>query len=79
MHSIYLWAFTQLHIQKKVQQFLKYVYDIKYDSQRSQGWLTYDEQYRHWTSINPTLDLGVVDAELWIRCYSWHPLQLMQF
>uniref|UniRef100_A0A8W8HS92 C3H1-type domain-containing protein n=1 Tax=Magallana gigas TaxID=29159 RepID=A0A8W8HS92_MAGGI len=35
-------------------------------SQRSQGWLTYDEQYRLRASINQNTDWGVVDPELWM-------------
>lgn len=31
-----------------------------------QGWLTYDKQYRLRASSKPTLDWGVVDAELWM-------------
>ena len=57
--------FTAAHL-VKIQQFLKYMHDIRLGSQRSQGWLTYDEQYRLRASINQNTDWGVVDPELWM-------------
>ncbi|XP_062567406.1 uncharacterized protein LOC134278511 [Saccostrea cucullata] len=62
---IYMSIYTAAH-PEKVQQFLKYMHDIRLGAQRSQGWLTYDEQYRLRASINTTQDWGVVDAELWM-------------
>lgn len=42
------------------------MHDIRLGSHRSKGWLTNNEQFRLRASINPTLVLGVVDAELWM-------------
>lgn len=58
-------TYTAAHKKKNLFQFLKYMHDIRLGSQRSQGRLTYDEQYRLRAPINPTLDWGLVNAELW--------------
>lgn len=62
---IFMSIYTAAH-PEKIQQFLKYMHDIRLGSQRSQGWLTYDEQYRLRASINQNTDWGVVDPELWM-------------
>lgn len=51
---------------EKIQQFLKYMHDIRLRSQISQNWLAYDEQYRLMASINQNTDWGVVGPELWM-------------
>ncbi|XP_061188703.1 uncharacterized protein LOC133196870 [Saccostrea echinata] len=59
--SIYLTAHPN-----KTQQLLKYLHDVRLGAEKSQGWVTYDEQYRLRMAINPNGNWGVIDNELWL-------------
>ncbi|XP_062618517.1 uncharacterized protein LOC134280106 [Saccostrea cucullata] len=50
----------------KTQQLLKYLHDVRLGAEKSQGWVTYDEQFRLRMALNPNGNWGVIDNELWL-------------
>lgn len=50
----------------KTHQLFKYMHDVRLGAEKSQGWVTYDEQYRLRMAINPSNNWGVIDSELWL-------------
>ena len=62
---IFVSIFILAHPDKTL-QLLKYMHDVRLGAEKSNGWVTYDEQFRLRMSINPSQNWGVVDSELWL-------------
>ena len=62
---IYCSIYTTVH-PHRMQQLLKYMHDIRLGAQKSNGWATYDQQFRLRMAHNPSQDWGRVDSELWL-------------
>ena len=61
--SVYLAAHPE-----RTLQLWKYLHDIRLGASKAVGWINYDEQFRLRMAMNPSMDWGKVDGELWLMC-----------
>lgn len=50
----------------RTQQLIKYMHDIRLGAQQSNGWATYDEQFRLRMAHYLSQDWGIVDNQQWL-------------
>ena len=62
---IYFSIYTAVHPLRS-QQLIKYMHDVRLGAQNSNGWVSYDEQFRLRIAHNPSRNWGILDNELWL-------------